>query len=228
MADPEDGGVVGVPGGLSSRFGDHRVRSTPISEQAIIGRIGARRRLMPIAEIMLMNFTAVAMDMIVNHAAKLRYMSGGQTTCRSTIRTHDGRRIGNGASTRIISRPGSRTRPDQSHRAVQSGGCYGLLRSCIDDPDVCHRKLEGGEDQGSSGSARRGQDRPRGRDSLRGRSRNREHAIRGAFRSTQETGDALRRRVFADAFLEPSGIGACTQCGAHSPGHSCASRRLML
>ena len=72
--------------GLSSRFGDQRVRTTPISEQAIIGAaIGASLvGYKPVAEIMLMNFTTVAMDMIVNHAAKLRFMSGGQTMCRSS------------------------------------------------------------------------------------------------------------------------------------------------
>src|SRR5271165_5013337 len=73
VADPEEGGVVGVTRGLSTRFGDRRVRSTPISEQAIIGAaIGSSLiGFKPVAEIMLMNFTTVAMDMIVNHAAKL-------------------------------------------------------------------------------------------------------------------------------------------------------------
>ena len=64
VADAEEGGVVGVTKGLSTRFGDHRVRSTPISEQAIIGAaIGVSLAgWRPIAEIMLMNFTTVAMD----------------------------------------------------------------------------------------------------------------------------------------------------------------------
>src|ERR1700733_2881387 len=66
VADPEDGGVMGDPKGLSPRYGDAGVRSTPISEQAIIGAaIGAAMvGMRPIAEIMLMNFTTVAMDMI--------------------------------------------------------------------------------------------------------------------------------------------------------------------
>src|SRR5688572_28864947 len=81
VGDKEGGGVVEVTKGLSTTFGNKRVRSTPISEQAIIGAaIGASLAGMkPVAEIMLMNFTTVAMDMIVNHAAKLRFMSGGQT-----------------------------------------------------------------------------------------------------------------------------------------------------
>ena len=92
VADREGGGVIGVTRGLSTRFGDDRVRSTPISEQAIIGAaIGASiNGYKPIAEIMLMNFTTVAMDMIVNHAAKLRFMSGGQTNVPIVIRMMTG------------------------------------------------------------------------------------------------------------------------------------------
>src|SRR5580704_11492676 len=98
VGDKEEGGVCGVTKGLSTRFGDHRVRSTPISEQAIIGAaIGASMiGFKPIAEIMLMNFTTVAMDMIVNHAAKLRFMSGGQTNVPITIRTMTGAGFGTG------------------------------------------------------------------------------------------------------------------------------------
>lgn len=92
VADREGGGILGVTRGLSARFGDERVRSTPISEQAIIGAaIGASiNGYKPIAEIMLMNFTTVAMDMIVNHAAKLRFMSGGQTNVPIVIRMMTG------------------------------------------------------------------------------------------------------------------------------------------
>ncbi|WP_395395121.1 transketolase C-terminal domain-containing protein [Novosphingobium sp. BL-8A] len=92
IADNEGGGVVGVTRGLSTKFGTMRVRSTPISEQAIIGAaIGAAMGgYKPVAEIMLMNFTTVAMDMIVNHAAKLRFMSGGQSQVPMVIRTLTG------------------------------------------------------------------------------------------------------------------------------------------
>jgi pyruvate/2-oxoglutarate/acetoin dehydrogenase E1 component len=98
IADPQAGGVLGVTQGLSTKYGQARVRSTPISEQAIIGAaIGAAMvGMRPVAEIMLMNFTAVAMDMIVNHAAKLRFMSGGQTHVPITIRTMTGAGFGNG------------------------------------------------------------------------------------------------------------------------------------
>ena len=98
VADREGGGVVGVTKGLSTRFGDDRVKSTPISEQAIIGAaIGAAiNGFRPVAEIMLMNFTTVAMDMIVNHAAKLRFMSGGQTGVPIVIRMFTGAGIASG------------------------------------------------------------------------------------------------------------------------------------
>src|SRR3546814_11478260 len=90
---------MGVTKGLSTRFGDDRVKSTPISEQAIIGAavgaaVGGYR---PVAEIMLMNFVTVAMDMITNHAAKLRFMSGGQTHVPIVIRTMTGAGFGVGA-----------------------------------------------------------------------------------------------------------------------------------
>jgi acetoin:2,6-dichlorophenolindophenol oxidoreductase subunit beta len=92
VADREGGGVMGTTRGLSAKFGDMRVRSTPIAEQSIIGAaIGAAMGgYKPVAEIMLMNFTTVAMDMIVNHAAKLRFMSGGQSQVPIVIRTLTG------------------------------------------------------------------------------------------------------------------------------------------
>lgn len=92
IADKEGGGVTGITSGLSTKFGTDRVKSTPISEQAIMGAaIGAAMAgYKPVAEIMMMNFTTVAMDMIVNHAAKLRFMSGGQTNVPLVIRTMTG------------------------------------------------------------------------------------------------------------------------------------------
>jgi acetoin:2,6-dichlorophenolindophenol oxidoreductase subunit beta len=91
IADREGGGVTGTCKGLSTKFGD-RVRSTPISEQAIVGAaIGAALGgYKPVCEIMLMNFITVAMDMVFNHAAKLRFMSGGQSEVPIVIRTLTG------------------------------------------------------------------------------------------------------------------------------------------
>ena len=92
VGDKEGGGIVGITAGLSTAFGTDRVKSTPIAEQAIMGAaIGAAMAgYKVVAEIMMMNFTTVAMDMIVNHAAKLRFMSGGQTSVPIVIRTLTG------------------------------------------------------------------------------------------------------------------------------------------
>ena len=98
VAAKQGGGVFKVSAGLTEKYGEHRVRSTPISEQAIVGAcVGAALAGMrPVAEIMLMNFLTVAMDQIVNHAAKLRFMSGGQTNVPLVIRTTTGVGVGFG------------------------------------------------------------------------------------------------------------------------------------
>ena len=140
VADPEEGGVCGVTRGLSTRFGDHRVRSTPISEQAIIGAaIGASLvGYRPVAEIMLMNFSTVAMDMIVNHAAKLRFMSGGQTNVPITIRMMTGTGFASGGQHSDYLEAWYAHTPGLKVVAPwDAADCYGLLRSCIDDPDPC-------------------------------------------------------------------------------------------
>jgi pyruvate/2-oxoglutarate/acetoin dehydrogenase E1 component len=86
------GGTFRVTEGLYDRFGPERVRETPISESAIVGcAIGAALLGMrPVAEIMFLDFAAQAMDQIVNQAAKLRYMTGGQVTVPIVIRTAGG------------------------------------------------------------------------------------------------------------------------------------------
>jgi pyruvate/2-oxoglutarate/acetoin dehydrogenase E1 component len=98
IADPA-GGVTKLLRGLSTRFGVQRVRSTPISEQAIVGAaIGASLGGMrPVAEIMLMDFLGVCLDQLANHAAKLRYMTGGRSHVPITIRTMVGGGGSNGA-----------------------------------------------------------------------------------------------------------------------------------
>jgi len=88
LADPA-AGVNAVTRGLADKHGHDRVLNTPISEAAIVGAaVGASiEGMLPVAEIMIMDFIGIAMDQIVNHAAKLRYMSGGRTTCPITVRT---------------------------------------------------------------------------------------------------------------------------------------------
>ncbi|QYU69025.1 alpha-ketoacid dehydrogenase subunit beta [Leptolyngbya sp. 15MV] len=94
----QGGGVFKVTSGLTEKYGEHRIRATPISETAIIGAaVGAALAgQRPIAEIMLMNFVGVCMDQIVNHAAKLRFMSGGQTCVPMVVRTTTGVGVGFG------------------------------------------------------------------------------------------------------------------------------------
>src|SRR5512133_4298442 len=88
----EMGGSMAVTQGLLEEFGRGRVRNTPISEMAIVGAgIGAAMQGMrPVVEIMYEDFTTLALEQIVNQAAKHRYMSGGQITVPLTIRTQGG------------------------------------------------------------------------------------------------------------------------------------------
>jgi pyruvate dehydrogenase E1 component beta subunit len=88
----EMGGSMGVTQGMLAEFGPERVRNTPISEMAIAGAgIGAAiQGMRPVVEIMYEDFTTLAMEQIVNQAAKHRTMSGGQITVPLTVRTQGG------------------------------------------------------------------------------------------------------------------------------------------
>jgi len=78
--------------GLLERFGPRRVRDTPVSEAAIAGlAVGAScMGLKPVVEVMFFPFITLASDMIVNHAAKLRYLSGGLSSFPLTVRVKSG------------------------------------------------------------------------------------------------------------------------------------------
>ncbi|WP_279615854.1 alpha-ketoacid dehydrogenase subunit beta [Paenibacillus pectinilyticus] len=93
------GGIFKVTKDLAAAFGKERVRDTPISESGFIGAgVGAAMTgLIPVIEIMWIDFTLVAMDQILNQAAKMKYMSGGQTSVPMVIRTQGGGGRGNGA-----------------------------------------------------------------------------------------------------------------------------------
>ena len=86
------GGAYAVTHGFLDEFGPERIMDTPISESVIVGAgVGsALAGLKPIVELMTINFSLVAIDQIVNHAAKLRYMSDGQFTVPLVIRTVTG------------------------------------------------------------------------------------------------------------------------------------------
>ncbi len=83
------GGVFKVTSGLLERYGPNRVIDTPIAEAGIVGlAVGAAMTGMhPVVEIMFCDFTTLASDQIINQAAKLRYMTGGQCAVPLVIRT---------------------------------------------------------------------------------------------------------------------------------------------
>jgi pyruvate dehydrogenase E1 component beta subunit len=93
------GGPFGATKGLVDRFGEWRVRNTPISEATVMGvAVGAGLvGLRPVVEIMFIDFITIAMDQLVNHAAKLRYMSGGALQVPVTVRAQFGATGGFGA-----------------------------------------------------------------------------------------------------------------------------------
>jgi 2-oxoisovalerate dehydrogenase E1 component len=137
IADPA-GGLFKVTLGLSTKYGTDRVRATPIAETSIVGAaIGAALGgLRPIAELMFMDFMGVALDQIGNHAAKVRYMSGGRQSAPLVIRTAVGMGSGPQHSQALeawaMHVPGLKVVwPSTPADAV------GLLNACIADDDPC-------------------------------------------------------------------------------------------
>ena len=133
------GGTFRVTEGLMAEFGSRRVRDTPIAEAGIIGlAIGAAfAGLRPVPELMTMNFAILAMDQIINHAAKMRYMFGGQIDIPLTIRapggggTQKGAQHSHSIESWFVNAPGIRVViPSTPHDAK------GLLKTSIrsDDP----------------------------------------------------------------------------------------------
>jgi acetoin:2,6-dichlorophenolindophenol oxidoreductase subunit beta len=90
--DVAEGGPWGGTKGLVEEFGAERVRNTPISEAAICGiAVGAAQSgLRPVVEIMFVDFVTLALDQLVNQAAKAHFMSGGQLTVPLVLRTQGG------------------------------------------------------------------------------------------------------------------------------------------
>ena len=90
--DVAEGGPWGATAGLVEEFGSERVRNTPISEAAICGiAIGAAQSgLKPVVEIMFIDFLTLALDQLVNQAAKAHFMSGGQLSVPLVLRTQGG------------------------------------------------------------------------------------------------------------------------------------------
>jgi pyruvate/2-oxoglutarate/acetoin dehydrogenase E1 component len=139
LADPA-GGVAGVTSGLSTKHGRDRVLDTPISEAAIAGAaIGAAiDGQIAVAEIMIMDFIGIAIDQIVNLAAKARFMSGNRTPCPVTIRTATFGGLGSGATHSqsleawFMHVPGLKVIMPSTPADAK-----GLLKAAIFDPDPC-------------------------------------------------------------------------------------------
>lgn len=142
------GGAFGVTFGLLDEFGEQRVKETPISEAAIVGAAtgAALVGMRPVAEIMFMDFILLAMEQLVNQAAKVRFMFGGKATVPMVIRMTGG--SGTGAAAQhsqsleslLIHIPGIKVvNPSTPYDAK------GLLISSIRDPNpVCfveHKQL---------------------------------------------------------------------------------------
>lgn len=108
------GGAFGVSLGLVEEFGPERVRDTPLSESGFVeyGIGAAIAGLRPIVEIMTVNFSLLALDQILNNAATLLHMSGGQVAVPLVIRMTTGASTANSQpSTRTVSKPSTRTSP---------------------------------------------------------------------------------------------------------------------
>ena len=137
IADP---GATGPTAGLSTKYGHDRVLDTPISEAAIVGAaIGAAiDGLLPVAEIMIMDFIGIAADQLINNAAKLRFMTGGRTTAPITVRTQVYGGLATGATHSqtleawFMHVPGMKVIVPSTPRDAK-----GLLTSAIFDEDPC-------------------------------------------------------------------------------------------
>ncbi|MFN3447176.1 MAG: alpha-ketoacid dehydrogenase subunit beta [Roseococcus sp.] len=134
----EAGGPFGATRGLRERFGPERVRDTPIAEAALVGAaVGAALTgLRPVVEIMFMDFITLAMDALVNQAAKARFMFGGQRGVPMVLRTPHGGGLSAGPQHSqcleawLCHVPGLKV-----VCPATPADAYGLLRSAIADPD---------------------------------------------------------------------------------------------
>jgi 2-oxoisovalerate dehydrogenase E1 component len=136
----QSGGIFGASRGLQKSFGADRVFDTPISESAILGSaVGAALMGMkPIVEIMWGDFMLVALDQIINQAANVRYITGGQSGAPIVVRTQQGTTPGSCAQhsqcleALLAHIPGLRIAIPATPQDA-----YSLLRSAIACPDPC-------------------------------------------------------------------------------------------
>jgi len=135
------GGAFGVSAGMLAEFGPERIRETPISELAIVGAAAgaAMVGMKPIAELMFMDFILLAMEPLMNQAAKARYMFGGKATVPMVVRMPSG--SGTGAAAQHSQSLESMLMNIPGIKVVAPSTAYdakGLLLSAIRDPNpVC-------------------------------------------------------------------------------------------
>jgi acetoin:2,6-dichlorophenolindophenol oxidoreductase subunit beta len=132
------GGPFSATKGLLDRFGPARVRDTPISEAAIVGAaVGAAMSgLRPVVEIMFMDFMTLAMDALVNQAAKARFMFGGQCSIPMVLRAPHGGGINAGPQhSQCLEAWFAHVPGLKVVCPATPADAYGLLRASIADPD---------------------------------------------------------------------------------------------
>ncbi len=132
------GGTYAASKGLLDEFGPQRVRDTPLSELGFVGiGIGAALGgLRPIVEVMTVNFSLLALDQVVNTAAALRHMSGGQFSVPLVIR------MATGAGRQLAAQHSHSLEPWYAHipgikvvAPATVADAYGMLGSALADPD---------------------------------------------------------------------------------------------
>ncbi|WP_339226651.1 alpha-ketoacid dehydrogenase subunit beta [Oceanobacillus sp. FSL K6-2867] len=130
------GGAFGVSRGMIEEFGPERIRNTPISEAGIAGAAvgSALTGMRPIMELQFSDFITIALDQIVNQAAKLRYMYGGKGKVPMVVRTPSG--SGTGAAAQHSQSLEAWVTHIPGLKVVQPSTAYdakGLLKAAIDD-----------------------------------------------------------------------------------------------
>ncbi|WP_048440852.1 alpha-ketoacid dehydrogenase subunit beta [Caenimonas sp. SL110] len=131
------GGPFNVTRGLQERFGE-RVIDTPISEAAITGAAlgAALSGLKPVVEIMFMDFITLAMDQLVNQAAKAHFMFGGQASASMVLRTpHGGGQSAGPQHSQCLEAWVAHVPGLKVVCPATPADAYGLLRAAIDDPN---------------------------------------------------------------------------------------------
>src|SRR5574338_1006614 len=132
------GGAYAVSKGLLAEFGPDRIRDTPLSELGFVGAgIGAALGGMrPIVEVMTVNFSMLALDQVVNNAALLRHMSGGQFSVPLVVR------MATGAGRRVAAQHSHSLEGWYAHipgikvvAPATVADAYGMLPTALADPD---------------------------------------------------------------------------------------------